>query len=183
MWWMLWGLWWEREPPVCEWSKPKIWFMAPTSINRSRAPPRSLCVSARITTKKRFSAELYQVCLDTALTFLNYYSPQNVSWSCIVLGFIWGDSSEYRVNGKQVTLSRYTAEMEKIGIVVKARNCLVFQVSDRKKVRPFSVSRIIWLSWVNQQESTLSARKRLTATVTVQFNWGWKRWLKSYSVF
>ncbi|MCI4380324.1 hypothetical protein PGIGA_G00238670 [Pangasianodon gigas] len=40
---------------------------------------------------------------------------------------ISGDSSEYRVNGRQVTLARYTAELEKIGIVVKARNCLVFQ--------------------------------------------------------
>ncbi|XP_053487390.1 structural maintenance of chromosomes protein 1B [Ictalurus furcatus] len=40
---------------------------------------------------------------------------------------ISGDSSEYRVNGRQVTLARYTTELEKIGIVVKARNCLVFQ--------------------------------------------------------
>ncbi|KAG7329576.1 hypothetical protein KOW79_007750 [Hemibagrus wyckioides] len=40
---------------------------------------------------------------------------------------ISGESSEYRVNGRQVTPSRYTAELEKIGVVVKARNCLVFQ--------------------------------------------------------
>ncbi|KAI4881270.1 hypothetical protein NFI96_033789, partial [Prochilodus magdalenae] len=40
---------------------------------------------------------------------------------------ISGDSSEYRVNGRQVTLTKYTGELEKIGIVVKARNCLVFQ--------------------------------------------------------
>ncbi|KAK3564796.1 hypothetical protein QTP86_027827, partial [Hemibagrus guttatus] len=38
-----------------------------------------------------------------------------------------GESSEYRVNGRQVTPTRYTAELEKIGVVVKARNCLVFQ--------------------------------------------------------
>ncbi|XP_036374115.1 structural maintenance of chromosomes protein 1B [Megalops cyprinoides] len=38
-----------------------------------------------------------------------------------------GTSSEYRINGEQVTLAKYTAELEKIGIVVKARNCLVFQ--------------------------------------------------------
>ncbi|KAG7455804.1 hypothetical protein MATL_G00244900 [Megalops atlanticus] len=38
-----------------------------------------------------------------------------------------GASSEYRINGQQVTLAKYTAELEKIGIVVKARNCLVFQ--------------------------------------------------------
>ncbi|KAF5894232.1 structural maintenance of chromosomes protein 1B-like, partial [Clarias magur] len=38
-----------------------------------------------------------------------------------------GDSSEYRINGRHVTLSRYTSELEKIGIVLKTRNCLVFQ--------------------------------------------------------
>ncbi|XP_044213194.1 structural maintenance of chromosomes protein 1B isoform X1 [Thunnus albacares] len=40
---------------------------------------------------------------------------------------ISGDSSEYRVNGVHVTLAKYMEELEKIGIVTKARNCLVFQ--------------------------------------------------------
>ncbi|KAF4095027.1 hypothetical protein G5714_024105 [Onychostoma macrolepis] len=40
---------------------------------------------------------------------------------------ISGESSEYRVNGKQITLAKYTGELEKIGIVVKAKNCLVYQ--------------------------------------------------------
>ncbi|TRY54525.1 hypothetical protein DNTS_033392 [Danionella cerebrum] len=40
---------------------------------------------------------------------------------------ISGDSSEYYVNGRQVTLGKYTGELEKIGIVVKAKNCLVYQ--------------------------------------------------------
>ncbi|XP_076878249.1 structural maintenance of chromosomes protein 1B [Brachyhypopomus gauderio] len=40
---------------------------------------------------------------------------------------ISGESSEYRVNGRQVSLATYTRELEKIGIVVKTRNCLVFQ--------------------------------------------------------
>ncbi|XP_029615102.1 structural maintenance of chromosomes protein 1B [Salmo trutta] len=40
---------------------------------------------------------------------------------------ISGDSSEYRINGRQITLAKYTEELEKIGIVTKARNCLVFQ--------------------------------------------------------
>ncbi|KAK2880477.1 structural maintenance of chromosomes protein 1B [Channa argus] len=38
-----------------------------------------------------------------------------------------GDSSEYRINGVHVTLAKYLAELEKIGIVNKAQNCLVFQ--------------------------------------------------------
>ncbi|XP_035280729.1 structural maintenance of chromosomes protein 1B isoform X1 [Anguilla anguilla] len=40
---------------------------------------------------------------------------------------IAGTSSEYRINDKQVTHAKYTAELERIGVVVKARNCLVFQ--------------------------------------------------------
>ncbi|XP_056106975.1 structural maintenance of chromosomes protein 1B [Rhinichthys klamathensis goyatoka] len=40
---------------------------------------------------------------------------------------ISGESSEYHVNGKQMTLAKYTGELEKIGIVVKAKNCLVYQ--------------------------------------------------------
>lgn len=54
-------------------------------------------------------------------------------WSYLIV-FFWydsfsvGESSEYRVNGRQVTLAKYTGELEKIGIVVKAKNCLVYQV-------------------------------------------------------
>ncbi|XP_077373299.1 structural maintenance of chromosomes protein 1B [Festucalex cinctus] len=38
-----------------------------------------------------------------------------------------GDTSEYLINGKRVTLSKYTEELSKIGIITKAQNCLVFQ--------------------------------------------------------
>uniref|UniRef100_A0A8C4GZ08 SMC hinge domain-containing protein n=1 Tax=Dicentrarchus labrax TaxID=13489 RepID=A0A8C4GZ08_DICLA len=38
---------------------------------------------------------------------------------------ILGDNSEYRINGIHVTLAKYMEELEKIGIVTKARNCLV----------------------------------------------------------
>ncbi|KAL7402384.1 hypothetical protein ABVT39_014150 [Epinephelus coioides] len=40
---------------------------------------------------------------------------------------IVGDSSEFHINGVRVTLAKYTEELKKIGIVTKARNCLVFQ--------------------------------------------------------
>ncbi|OCT88037.1 structural maintenance of chromosomes protein 1B [Xenopus laevis] len=40
---------------------------------------------------------------------------------------IVGESSEYRINDKPVGRSAYVLELEKIGIIVKARNCLVFQ--------------------------------------------------------
>uniref|UniRef100_A0A8C6T7A3 Structural maintenance of chromosomes 1B n=1 Tax=Neogobius melanostomus TaxID=47308 RepID=A0A8C6T7A3_9GOBI len=38
-----------------------------------------------------------------------------------------GDSSEYRVNGVQMTLSQYLKQLEEIGVITKAQNCLVFQ--------------------------------------------------------
>ncbi|XP_034390179.1 structural maintenance of chromosomes protein 1B isoform X2 [Cyclopterus lumpus] len=40
---------------------------------------------------------------------------------------ILGDSSQYRIDDVQVTLTKYIEELEKIDIVTKARNCLVFQ--------------------------------------------------------
>uniref|UniRef100_A0A8C4S928 Structural maintenance of chromosomes protein n=1 Tax=Erpetoichthys calabaricus TaxID=27687 RepID=A0A8C4S928_ERPCA len=40
---------------------------------------------------------------------------------------IVGSSSEYRINNKVVGLSDYSEELEKLGILIKARNFLVFQ--------------------------------------------------------
>lgn len=39
-----------------------------------------------------------------------------------------GSSSEYRINNKVVGLPEYSEELEKLGILIKARNFLVFQV-------------------------------------------------------
>lgn len=43
--------------------------------------------------------------------------------------FVSGSSSEYRINNKVVGLPEYSEELEKLGILIKARNFLVFQVS------------------------------------------------------
>lgn len=54
------------------------------------------------------------------------YSEENgeeKSFSRIIVG----GSSEFRFNDKVVSRSVYIAELQKIGIIVKARNCLVFQ--------------------------------------------------------
>lgn len=48
------------------------------------------------------------------------------------LYFILGGCSEFRFDDSPVSRSAYIAELEKIGIIVKARNCLVFQVSSCK---------------------------------------------------
>uniref|UniRef100_A0A672LSL0 Structural maintenance of chromosomes protein n=1 Tax=Sinocyclocheilus grahami TaxID=75366 RepID=A0A672LSL0_SINGR len=50
-------------------------------------------------------------------------SGQELSFS----RFIIGSSSEYRINNKVVGLSEYSDELEKLGILIKARNFLVFQ--------------------------------------------------------
>lgn len=39
-----------------------------------------------------------------------------------------GSSSEYKINNRVVQLSEYSEELEKLGILIKARNFLVFQV-------------------------------------------------------
>ncbi|XP_064557352.1 structural maintenance of chromosomes protein 1A-like, partial [Zonotrichia leucophrys gambelii] len=36
-------------------------------------------------------------------------------------------SSEYKINNRVVQLSEYSEELEKLGILIKARNFLVFQ--------------------------------------------------------
>uniref|UniRef100_S4RBJ1 RecF/RecN/SMC N-terminal domain-containing protein n=1 Tax=Petromyzon marinus TaxID=7757 RepID=S4RBJ1_PETMA len=41
--------------------------------------------------------------------------------------YIIGSSSEYRINSKVVQLQEYSSELEKLGILIKARNFLVFQ--------------------------------------------------------
>ncbi|XP_016113959.1 structural maintenance of chromosomes protein 1A [Sinocyclocheilus grahami] len=48
---------------------------------------------------------------------------QELSFSRIIIG----SSSEYRINNKVVGLSEYSEELEKLGILIKARNFLVFQ--------------------------------------------------------
>ncbi|XP_051947649.1 structural maintenance of chromosomes 1A, like [Xyrauchen texanus] len=48
---------------------------------------------------------------------------QDLSFSRIIIG----SSSEYRINNKVVGLSEYSEELEKLGILIKARNFLVFQ--------------------------------------------------------
>ncbi|XP_042606954.1 structural maintenance of chromosomes protein 1A-like [Cyprinus carpio] len=48
---------------------------------------------------------------------------QELSFSRIIIG----SSSEYRINKKVVGLSEYSDELEKLGILIKARNFLVFQ--------------------------------------------------------
>lgn len=40
-----------------------------------------------------------------------------------------GNCTEFFFNDKSVSRSTYISELEKVGILVKVRNCLIFQVS------------------------------------------------------
>ncbi|KAK5927533.1 hypothetical protein CgunFtcFv8_012680 [Champsocephalus gunnari] len=62
---------------------------------------------------------------DTARVSLRYSDQEDQE--TVFCRSIFGDSSEYRINGVHVSLAKYLEELQKIGIVTKARNCLVFQ--------------------------------------------------------
>uniref|UniRef100_A0A665WP19 Structural maintenance of chromosomes protein n=1 Tax=Echeneis naucrates TaxID=173247 RepID=A0A665WP19_ECHNA len=62
---------------------------------------------------------------DTARVALRYRDDKEQE--TIFCRTIRGDSSEYHINGAHVNLSKYMVELERIGIVTKAQNCLVFQ--------------------------------------------------------
>uniref|UniRef100_A0A665WMK9 Structural maintenance of chromosomes protein 1B-like n=1 Tax=Echeneis naucrates TaxID=173247 RepID=A0A665WMK9_ECHNA len=69
---------------------------------------------------------------DTARVALRYRDDKEQE--TIFCRTIRGDSSEYHINGAHVNLSKYMVELERIGIVTKAQNCLVFQVSCCKNI-------------------------------------------------
>uniref|UniRef100_A0A3Q1H392 SMC hinge domain-containing protein n=1 Tax=Anabas testudineus TaxID=64144 RepID=A0A3Q1H392_ANATE len=72
-------------------------------------------------------AHIGQPVSDTARVSMSYCDDEEQE--TVFCRSVAGDSSEYRINGVHVTLAKYLEELEKIGIVTKARNCLVFQVN------------------------------------------------------
>ncbi|KAK7891189.1 hypothetical protein WMY93_023152 [Mugilogobius chulae] len=72
-----------------------------------------------------YGAHIGQPVSRSATVCLKYCSEEDEETS--FSRTITGDSSEYRVDGVQVTLSQYLKQLEEIGIITKAQNCLVFQ--------------------------------------------------------
>uniref|UniRef100_A0AAX7TNK6 SMC hinge domain-containing protein n=1 Tax=Astatotilapia calliptera TaxID=8154 RepID=A0AAX7TNK6_ASTCA len=64
---------------------------------------------------------------NTARVAMRYCSDKEEE--TVFCRIITGDSSEYHINGLRVTFAKYVEELEKIGILTKAQNCLVFQVN------------------------------------------------------
>uniref|UniRef100_A0A673H913 Structural maintenance of chromosomes protein 1A n=1 Tax=Sinocyclocheilus rhinocerous TaxID=307959 RepID=A0A673H913_9TELE len=84
---------------------------------------------------------------------------QELSFSRIIIG----SSSEYRINNKVVGLSEYSEELEKLGILIKARNFLVFQV-----IRAASLEKDAELNqkrplYIKAKENTAHKIKKLEA--------------------
>uniref|UniRef100_A0A7N6FM43 SMC hinge domain-containing protein n=1 Tax=Anabas testudineus TaxID=64144 RepID=A0A7N6FM43_ANATE len=78
-------------------------------------------------------AHIGQPVSDTARVSMSYCDDEEQE--TVFCRSVAGDSSEYRINGVHVTLAKYLEELEKIGIVTKARNCLVFQVNRYKELK------------------------------------------------
>uniref|UniRef100_A0A3Q4MUB8 Structural maintenance of chromosomes protein 1B-like n=1 Tax=Neolamprologus brichardi TaxID=32507 RepID=A0A3Q4MUB8_NEOBR len=64
---------------------------------------------------------------NTARVAMRYCSDEEEE--TVFCRIITRDSSEYHINGLRVTFAKYVEELEKIGILTKAQNCLVFQVN------------------------------------------------------
>ncbi|XP_008293032.1 structural maintenance of chromosomes protein 1B [Stegastes partitus] len=70
-------------------------------------------------------AHIGQPVSDTASVAMRYCDDQDLE--TVFSRTITRDSSEYCINGLHVTSAKYMEELQKIGIVTKAQNCLVFQ--------------------------------------------------------
>uniref|UniRef100_A0A667Y169 Structural maintenance of chromosomes protein n=1 Tax=Myripristis murdjan TaxID=586833 RepID=A0A667Y169_9TELE len=86
---------------------------------------RVASLRVRRTTDLIHGAHIGQPVSHTASVAMRYC--QDDGEETVFCRSISGDSSEYRVNAIHVTLAKYLEELEKIGIITKARNCLVFQ--------------------------------------------------------
>ncbi|XP_076588533.1 structural maintenance of chromosomes protein 1B [Chaetodon auriga] len=62
---------------------------------------------------------------DTASVAMLFSNFENVE--AVFSRTITGDTSAYHINDRLVTLAKYMEELERIGIVTKAGNCVVFQ--------------------------------------------------------
>ncbi|XP_047453101.1 structural maintenance of chromosomes protein 1B [Mugil cephalus] len=70
-------------------------------------------------------AHIRQPVSNTARVAMRYFDDEDQE--TVFSRIINGDSSEYRINDVHVSFAVYMEGLEKIGIVTKAQNCLVFQ--------------------------------------------------------
>ncbi|NWR33805.1 SMC1B protein, partial [Tachuris rubrigastra] len=93
---------------------------------------------------------------------------------------IRGNCTEFLFNDKAVSRSTYAAELEKIGIFVKARNCLIFQgtvesIAMKKPKERTQLFEQISNSWELAEEYEQKKKKMQQAEEDAQFNYNKKK--------
>ncbi|XP_048795035.1 structural maintenance of chromosomes protein 1B isoform X3 [Lagopus muta] len=88
--------------------------------------------------------------------------------------------SEYIFNDKSITRSAYISELEKIGILVKARNCLIFQgtvesIAMKKPKERTQLFEQISNSWQYAEEYEKKKKKMQQAEEDAHFNYNKKK--------
>ncbi|KFQ41592.1 Structural maintenance of chromosomes protein 1B, partial [Nestor notabilis] len=93
---------------------------------------------------------------------------------------ICGNCTEYLFNNKSISRSAYISELEKIGILVKARNCLIFQgtiesVAMKKPRERTQLFEQISNSWEYAEDYERKKKKMQQAEEDTQFNYNKKK--------
>ncbi|NWR85861.1 SMC1B protein, partial [Furnarius figulus] len=93
---------------------------------------------------------------------------------------ICGNCTEFLFNDKPVSRSTYVSELEKIGILVKARNCLIFQgtvesIAMKKPKERTQLFEQISNSWELAEEYEQKKKKMQQAEEDAQFNYNKKK--------
>ncbi|KAM8819979.1 structural maintenance of chromosomes protein 1B [Eudromia elegans] len=93
---------------------------------------------------------------------------------------IRGSCTEFIFNDKSVSRSAYIAELEKIGILVKARNCLIFQgtvesIAMKKPKERTQLFERISNSWEYAEDYERKKKKMQQAEEDAQFNYNKKK--------
>ncbi|NXI07465.1 SMC1B protein, partial [Irena cyanogastra] len=93
---------------------------------------------------------------------------------------IRGSCSEFLFNDKSVSRSAYVSELEKVGILVKARNCLIFQgtvesIAMKKPKERAQLFEQISNSWEYAEDYEQKKKKMEQAEQDAQFNYNKKK--------
>ncbi|XP_076200388.1 structural maintenance of chromosomes protein 1B [Aptenodytes patagonicus] len=93
---------------------------------------------------------------------------------------IRGSCSEFLFNDKSVSRSAYISELEKVGILVKARNCLIFQgtvesIAMKKPKERTQLFEQISNSWEYAEDYERKKKKMKQAEEDAQFNYNKKK--------
>nr|XP_005482757.1 structural maintenance of chromosomes protein 1B [Zonotrichia albicollis] len=93
---------------------------------------------------------------------------------------IRGSCSEFLFNDKSVSRSAYISELEKVGILVKARNCLIFQgtvesIAMKKPKERTQLFEQISNSWEYAEDYEQKKKKMQQAEEDAQFNYNKKK--------